>query len=232
MSAPGTSRVSSWRAGLLLVQRDLRLAMRRPGEWLQPLIFFLVVTTLFPLATDPQMSRLRDMAPAALWVAALLSSLLALELLFREDGQDGSLEQLAVSGLPLAWLLLAKCCVHWLLTGLPLVLVAPLVATALGAPYAAIPGILGALLVGSVTLSLIGAVGAGLTLGLRRGGVLLALLVLPLAVPVLIFGARATALAIALEPMAAPMYLLAAIAVLSATLAPLAAAAAVRISLE
>jgi len=232
MSAPGTTRVSSWRAGLLLVQRDLRLAMRRPGEWLQPLIFFLVVTTLFPLATDPQMSRLRDMAPAALWVAALLSSLLALELLFREDGQDGSLEQLAVSGLPLAWLLLAKCCVHWLLTGLPLVLVAPLVATALGAPYAAIPGILGALLVGSVTLSLIGAVGAGLTLGLRRGGVLLALLVLPLAVPVLIFGARATALAIALEPMAAPMYLLAAIAVLSATLAPLAAAAAVRISLE
>jgi heme exporter protein B len=232
MSAPGASRVSSWRAGLLLVQRDLRLAMRRPGEWLQPLIFFLVVTTLFPLATDPQMSRLRDMAPAALWVAALLSSLLALELLFREDGQDGSLEQLAVSGLPLAWLLLAKCCVHWLLTGLPLVLVAPLVATALGAPYAAIPGVLGALLVGSVTLSLIGAVGAGLTLGLRRGGVLLALLVLPLAVPVLIFGARATALAIALEPMAAPMYLLAAIAVLSATLAPLAAAAAVRISLE
>ena len=232
MSAPGASRVSSWRAGLLLVQRDLRLAMRRPGEWLQPLIFFLVVTTLFPLATDPQMSRLRDMAPAALWVAALLSSLLALELLFREDGQDGSLEQLAVSGLPLAWLLLAKCCVHWLLTGLPLVLVAPLVATALGAPYAAIPGVLGALLVGSVTLSLIGAVGAGLTLGLRRGGVLLALLVLPLAVPVLIFGARATALAIALEPMAAPMYLLAAIAVLSATLEPLAAAAAVRISLE
>jgi heme exporter protein B len=214
------------------VQRDLRLAMRRPGEWLQPLIFFLVVTTLFPLATDPQLSRLRDMAPAALWVAALLSSLLALELLFREDGQDGSLEQLAVSGLPLAWLLLAKCCVHWLLTGLPLVLVAPLVATALGAPYAAIPGVLGALLVGSVTLSLIGAVGAGLTLGLRRGGVLMALLVLPLAVPVLIFGARATALAIALEPMAAPMYLLAAIAVLSATLAPLAAAAAVRISLE
>jgi len=232
MSVVAASRVSPWRAGLLLVQRDLRLGMRRPGEWLQPLVFFLVVTTLFPLATDPQLSRLRDMAPAALWVAALLSSLLALELLFREDSQDGSLEQLAVSGLPLAWLLLAKCCVHWLLTGLPLVLVAPLVATALGAPYAAIAGVLGALLAGSVTLSLVGAVGAGLTLGLRRGGVLLALLVLPLAVPVLIFGARATALAIALEPMDAPMYLLAAIAVLSATLAPLAAAAAVRISLE
>jgi heme exporter protein B len=224
--------VSSGKAGWLLVQRDLRLGLRRPGEWLQPLVFFLVVTTLFPLATDPQMSRLRDMAPAALWVAALLSSLLALELLFREDGQDGSLEQLAVSGLPLAWLLLAKTCVHWLMTGLPLVLAGPLVATALGAPYGAIPGVLAALLLGSVALSLIGAVGAGLTLGLRRGGVLLALLVLPLAVPILIFGARATALAIALEPMTAPMYLLGAIAVLSATLAPLAAAAAVRISLE
>ena len=232
MSSEGPSTVSPGRAGWLLVQRDLRLGLRRPGEWLQPLVFFFVVTTLFPLATDPQMSRLRDIAPGALWVAALLSSLLALELLFREDGQDGTLEQLAVSGLPLAWLLLAKCCVHWLLTGLPLVLAGPLVATALGAPYAAIPGILAALLVGSIALSLIGAVGAGLTLGLRRGGVLLALLVLPLAVPVLIFGARATALAIALEPMAAPMYLLAAIAVLSATLAPLAAAAAVRISLE
>ncbi|MBS0387889.1 MAG: heme exporter protein CcmB, partial [Proteobacteria bacterium] len=124
MSAPAASRVSPARAGWLLIQRDLRLGLRRPGEWLQPLLFFLVVTTLFPLATDPQMSRLRDIAPGALWVAALLSSLLALELLFREDGQDGSLEQLAVCGLPLAWLLLAKTCVHWLLTGLPLVLVA------------------------------------------------------------------------------------------------------------
>jgi len=224
--------VSALKAGVLLVRRDLRLALRRPGEWLQPLVFFLVVTTLFPLATNPEMSRLRDMAPAALWVAALLSSLLALELLFREDGQDGTLEQLAVSGLPLSWLLLAKTCVHWLLTGLPLVLVAPLAATALGAPYASIPGVSAVLLLGGVALSLIGAVGAGLTLGLRRGGVLLALLVLPLAVPVLIFGARATALAIALEPTTGPVYLLAAIAVLSATLAPLAAAAAVRISLE
>jgi len=228
MSTP----VSAVQAGYLLMRRDLRLALRRPGEWLQPMVFFLVVISLFPLASTPELSRLRDMAPAALWVAALLSSLLALELLFREDGQDGTLEQLAVSGLPLAWLLLAKTCVHWLLTGLPLVLVGPLAATALGAPYASMPGVLAVLLLGSVALSLIGAVGAGLTLGLRRGGVLLALLVLPLAVPVLIYGGRATALAIALEPMTAPMDLLAAIAVLSATLAPLAAAAAVRISLE
>jgi len=219
-------------AAAQLIRRDLRLALRRPGEWLQPLGFFVIVTVLFPLALDPELSRLRDMAPGVIWVAALLSSLLALELLFREDGQDGSLEQLALSGLSLAWLLLAKTCVHWLLTGLPLVIVAPLLATALGAPVAALPGVLAALFLGSIALSLIGAIGAALTLGLRRGGTLLALIVLPLAVPVLVFGAQATARAIALEPLAGPLYLLAALAVLAATLAPLAAAGAVRISLE
>jgi heme exporter protein B len=206
--------------------------MRRAGDSLLPLGFFLVVTTLFPLSLDPQLSLLRDIAPAALWVGALLSSLLALDLLFRDDGQDGALEQLALCGQPFAGLLLAKTAVHWLLTGLPLVLVAPLAATALGAPYAAMPGILAAVLLGTVALSLIGAVGAGLALSIRRNGPLLALLVLPLAVPVLIFGARATALAIQGEPVAAPLYLLGAIAVLSATLAPWALAAAVRIGLE
>ncbi len=108
MNGESPNSISPAHAGFRLVQRDLRLAMRRPGEWLQPLVFFFVVTTLFPLATDPQLSRLRDIAPGALWVAALLSCLLALELLFREDGQDGTLEQLAVSGLPLSWLLVAK----------------------------------------------------------------------------------------------------------------------------
>ena len=224
--------MTAWEAGALLMRRDLRLALRRPGEWLQPLGFFVVVIMLFPLSMDPQMSRLRDIAPGALWVAALLSSLLALELLFRDDAQDGTLEQLAISGVPLAWLLLAKTAVHWTLTGIPLVLIGPLLATALGAPNAAIPGVMASLLLGSVALSLLGATGAGLTLGLRRGGVLLALIVLPLAVPVLVFGARATTLAIALEPLSAPLYLLASLAVLGLTLAPLAAAAAVRISLE
>ncbi len=216
----------------LLMARDLRLALRRAGDSLLPLGFFLVITTLFPLALDPELSRLRDVAPAALWVGALLSSLLALDLLFRDDGQDGALEQLALCGQPFAALLLAKTVVHWVLTGLPLVLVAPLAASALGAPYAAMPGILGAVLLGTVALSLIGAVGAGLTMSLRRNGSLLALLVLPLAAPVLIFGARATALAIAGESPAAPLYLLAAIAVLAATLTPWALAAAVRIGLE
>jgi len=219
-------------AAAVLVARDLRLALRRAGDSLLPLGFFLVVTTLFPLALDPELSLLRDIAPAALWVGALLSSLLALDLLFRDDGQDGALEQLALCGQPFAGLLLAKTTVHWLLTGLPLVLVAPLAASALGAPYGAMPGILAAVLLGTVALSLIGAVGAGLTLSLRGNGSLLALLVLPLSVPVLIFGARATALAIQGEPLAAPLYLLAAMAVLAATLAPWALAAAVRIGLE
>ncbi|MFT3905154.1 MAG: heme exporter protein CcmB [Steroidobacteraceae bacterium] len=227
-----SAAASVWRAARVLAQRDLRLALRRPGEWLLPWGFFLVVTSLFPLTTNPELSRLRDVAPGALWVGALLSSLLALELLFRDDSMDGTLEQLALSAQPFAALLSAKTAVHWLLTGLPLVLSAPLVAIAYGAPYGALPGILAATLLGSLALSLIGTVGAGLTFGLRRGGALLALIVLPLVAPVLIFGARTTQLAIAGASIAAPLYLLGALAVLAATLAPLAAAAAVRISLE
>jgi heme exporter protein B len=219
-------------ASLAIMRRDVRVALRRPGDTLQPLGFFVIVTALFPLALDPGLSLLRDIAPAALWVGALLASLLALDLLFREDAQDGTLEQLALCGQPLTGLLLAKTAVHWLLTGLPLVLVAPLAASTLGAPAAALPAVLGALLLGTVTLSLLGAVGAGLTMSMKRNGSLLALLVLPLAVPVLIFGARATALSIAGEPAAAPLYLLAAMAVLAVTLAPWAVAAAVRIGLE
>jgi heme exporter protein B len=225
-------RVAFIAAAASLMARDLRLALRRAGDSLLPLGFFIVVTTLYPLALDPDLSSLRDIAPAALWVGALLSSLLALDLLFRDDAQDGALEQLALCGQSFAGLLLAKTAVHWLLTGLPLVLVGPLIATALGAPYAAMPGILAALLLGTIALSLIGAVGAGLTLSLRRNGPLLALLVLPLAAPVLIFGARATALAVQGEAIGAPLYLLAAIAVLFATLSPWALAAAVRIGLE
>jgi heme exporter protein B len=225
------------RQGLLaaawaLAQRDLRIALRRSGDMLQPVGFFIVVTTLFPLGLNPEMSLLRDIAPAAVWVGALLASLLALDLLFREDAQDGTLEQLALCGLPFAGLLVAKTAVHWMLTGLPLVLVAPLIAEALGAPTAALPGILLALLLGTITLSLIGAIGAGLTMGVKRSGSLLALLVLPLAVPVLIFGARATAQSIAGDWPSAALYLLGAMAVLTATLAPWAVAAAVRIGLE
>ena len=216
----------------LVVRRDLTLALRRPEHSIHPLAFFVLVTTLFPLSVSPQLSQLRAIAPGVLWVAALLSAMLALDFLFRDDAADGTLEQYALSGQSLTGLLLGKTVAHWLLTGLPLSLVAPLVGVTLGVPASAFPGIVVTLAVGSVALSLIGAIGAALTLGIKRGGVLLSILILPLVVPVLIFGAQATTLAIRGEGFAAPVELLGAIAVLSFTLAPLAAAAAVRISLE
>lgn len=215
-----------------VIRRDLQLAWQRPGDWLQPLAFFAIVTLLFPLALDPEPGRLRALAPAALWVAALLSSILAIDLLFRDDGRDGTLEQFALSGQSFTVLLFGKTVAHWLLTGLPLSVAGPVAAMGLGAPPASAGGVMLSLVLGSVSLSLIGAIAAGLTLGLRRGGALLSLLVLPLAIPTLVFGARASALAIQGDPAAGPLYLLAAVAVFACTLAPLASAAAVRISLE
>lgn len=223
---------SALRAGWLLFERDLRLAMRRWEHVADPLVFFLMVTTLFPLALSPELSRLRDVAPGVLWVAALLSSLLAADTLLKSDAQDGTLEQYLLSGQPLTLLLLAKTAAHWILTGLPLVLVSPLVAIALGGPGAAVGTIMLGLTIGTVTLSLLGAIGAALTIGLRRGSLLLSLLVMPLAMPLLIFGARSSELAIAGEGAAGPLYLLASLLVLAITLAPLTAAAAVRISLD
>lgn len=225
-------KTRSLSAARLVAMRDLRLAFRKPSQLLQPLVFFLIVATLFPLTLTPELSRLRDAAPGVLWVGALLSSLLALEFLFRDDAVDGTLEQFALSGQSLTWMLFAKTCTHWLLTGLPLALAAPIAAVGLGVPGESMVGVVASLALGSFALSLLGAIGAGLTLGARRGGVLLSLLTLPLAVPILIFGARATELAINGTDIAAPMYLLGAIAVLGLTLAPLAAAAAVRIGLE
>jgi heme exporter protein B len=219
-------------AARLALLRDLQLAFRKRSQLVQPLAFFAMVTMLFPLAISPELSRLRAVAPGVLWVAALLASLLALEFLFRDDAYDGTLEQYALSGQSLTWLMFAKTAAHWLLTGLPLALMAPLAALSLGVSARALPGIVASVAVGSVTLSLIGSIGAALTLGIKRSGALLSLLTLPLSLPVLIFGARATELAINGAPLAAPLELLAALAVLGLTLAPLAAAAAVRISLE
>ena len=229
ISGTGTSALEAAR---LTLARDIRLALRKRGQLVQPLAFFAIVTTLFPLGISPELSRLRDVAPGVLWVAALLSSLLALEFLFRDDAQDGTLEQHVLSGQSLTWLLFTKTMAHWLLTGLPLAVMAPLAALSLGVPVASVGGIVAAVAIGSVALSLIGSVGAALTLGVKRSGALLSLLTLPLSMPVLIFGARATELAIKGEGFTAPLYLLGAIAVLGITLAPLAAAAAVRISLE
>jgi heme exporter protein B len=219
-------------AALLVAERDLRLAFRRPSQLLQPLLFFLIVATLFPLTLSPELSRLRDAAPGVLWIGALLSSLLALEFLFRDDASDGTLEQFALSGQSLTWMLFAKTCTHWLLTGLPLALSAPVVGVGYGVPIAALPAVVASLALGSFALSLLGAIGAGLTLGARRGGVLLSLVMLPLTVPILVFGADATGQAITGGDFTPPMLLLGAFAVLGLTLAPLAAAAAVRIGLE
>jgi len=220
------------RAMLLAVQRDLTLAWRRWDDVAQPILFYVVVTTLFPLATTPDLAQLRSIAAGIVWVAALLASMLTLESLFRTDVDDGSMEQWAVSGQPLGWLLLAKVAAHWLLTGLPLVLLSPLLAAALGLPREAWGTMLLSLALGTAALSQLGGIGAALTVSVRRGNVLLSLLVLPLAMPLLIFGARGVGLAVdGLSP-AGPLELLAAIFFLTLSLGPLAMAAAIRIGVE
>ena len=216
----------------LVIARDLRLAVRHWDHVIQPLIFFAIVTTLFPLAISPALDELRRIAPGVVWVAAMLASLLALETLFRPDVEDGTMEQWVLSGQPLSLLLLAKVVTHWLLTGLPLVLMSPLVGTALGMPQSVWPVLMATLALGSGSLSMLGGVGAALTVSVRRGSVLLALLVLPLEMPVLIFGARAVDLAMHGEAVAGPLNLLAAVLLLFISLGPFAMAAAMRVSVE
>lgn len=216
----------------LVVHRELLMAVRRWDQVALPLIFFAVITLLFPLAISPDLAELRRIASGVVWVAAMLSCLLALESLFRPDAEDGTMEQWTLSEQPLAWLLLCKTFAHWLISGLPLVLMAPLIGTGLGMPVSAWPVLLGSLALGTGALSVLGAIGAALTVGVRRGNVLLALLVLPLEVPVLIFGARAVSLAMSGESVAGPLNLLAAILILAVSLGPLAMAAAIRIGVE
>jgi heme exporter protein B len=216
----------------LVIARDLRLAVRHWDQVLQPLIFFAIITTLFPLAISPALDELRRIAPGVVWVAAMLASLLALESLFRPDVEDGTMEQWVLSGQPLSLLLLAKVVTHWLLTGLPLVLMSPFVGTALGMPQPAWPVLMATLALGTGSLSMLGGVGAALTVSVRRGSVLLALLVLPLEMPVLIFGARAVDLAMHGEAVAGPLNLLAALLLFFVSLGPFAMAAAMRVSVE
>lgn len=216
----------------LVCRRDLTLAFRRWEQVAQPVIFFTMVTTLVPLALSPELGELRQVAGGMLWIAALLAALLGLEFLFRSDHADGTLEQLVLSGQPLALLAVAKAVAHWAASGLPLVLASPLLAISLGVPAGALVTLMVSLALGTGILSALGAVGSALTLGLRRGSVLLSLLVLPLAMPALIFGARAVDMAIQGDSARGPLLLLAAMCVLSWTLAPLAVAAALRISQE
>ena len=224
--------VGAWEAFFLVIHRELCLSFRRPEQLFQPLVFFLIVTTLFPLGLSLQLSALRDIAPGVLWVAALLSSLLSLDSLFKSDADDGTLEQLALSGQGLTLIVVAKTGAHWLVTGLALVIVSPIVGTALSIPTHAFATMMLSLALGTLTLSWLGAIGAGLTIGLRRGNVLLSLIVLPLATPLLIFGAAATDRAISETSTAGAVYFLAALCVFTCTLAPWAATAALRITLE
>lgn len=215
-----------------MLKRDLLLLLRQRGEVLHHLLFFLLVISLFPLGTRPAPDLMREVAPALFWIAALLSALLSLQRLFRPDLEDGTLEQMLLSPQPLALLVLAKVTAYWLGGGLIFVLLGPLLGVLLGVPASAIPVIMLSLLLGTPVLGLVGAIGVGLTLGLPRAGLLLSLLIFPLYVPVLIFGAGAMQAAIDGLPAAGPLYLLAALLVLALTLAPLAVAAALRISLE
>ena len=215
-----------------VIRRDLRLAARRWPEFALPPLFLLVVASLFPVAISPAATVLALLGPGVIWVAALLAALLGQELLFRPDYDDGALELMALSPQPLATLAAARVLVHWLVTGLPLIVVTPLVAVWFSMSAAATEVTLAGLLLGTPVLSLIGGVAAALTVSLKRSAPLLALLVLPLCVPVVIFGTRAAALADSGLTAAGPLYLLAALLVLALTLAPFAVGAALRISLE
>lgn len=215
-----------------VVRRDVLIAWKRPGDVLNPLFFFAIVATLFPLAVGPDAEQLALNGPGVVWVAALLAMLLSLNSLFLHDFEDGSLEQLLLSPQPLPLLALGKSCAHWLVSGLPLVLASPLIALAYQMPRETMPVMLLTLLLGTVSLSLLGAIGAALTIGLNRGSTLLALLILPLSMPVLIFGARTVSLAAANDVWSAGGYFLGAYCMLALSLAPFATAAALRINPE
>ncbi|WP_166210984.1 heme exporter protein CcmB [Cognatiluteimonas telluris] len=221
-----------WSAARALVARDLRLLWRRRGDALQPALFALLVVVLFALALGGQAQALASVAPAVLWLASLLAGLLALDSLFRGDADDGSLEQWMLAPVPLAWLVLVRTLTHWATTALPLLVATPLLAELLHLPRAQLPVLLASLALGTPLLSLLGAVVAALTVGMRRSGILVALLALPLYVPVLVFGAGSVAAAgQGLDPTGA-LLLLGAGLVLALVLAPLAAAAAIRIALD
>ena len=217
-------------AFLAIIRRDLLLAFRRRAEAANPLFFFVLVVTMFPLAVGAQPHLLQSMAPGVIWVSALLAALLALDGLFRSDFDDGSLEQMLLSPHPLTVLVLGKIIAHWLVTGVPLLLVAPLLAEFLGLPDQAMGTLWLTLILATPLLSLIGAIGVALTLGLRRGGMILSLLVLPLYVPVLIFASSAVERAAEGLPVTAQLNILLAMLLAALVLAPLPTAVALKMS--
>ncbi len=215
-----------------MLRRDLLLVMRRKSEVLTALFFFVIVSSLFPLGIGPEPALLRKIAPGVLWVGALLATMLGLQRMFAADHADGTLEQMALSPTPLVWLVVGKIAAHWLVSGLPLVLIAPVLGLQFDLDAGALGVLVLALLLGTPLLSLIGAIGAALTLGVRGGGVLLSLLVLPLYVPALVFGAGAVEAHVSGLGAGGHLSLLAALLVLATFFAPWATTAALRIALE
>jgi heme exporter protein B len=215
-----------------IVWRELMLAWRRRSDMLSTVFFFVIVVSLFPLGIGPETELLRQIAPGVVWVAALLASMLSLGRLFSNDYHDGTLEQLLLTPQPLYLVVLGKILAHWIVAEVPLVLIAPLVGLQFGLSMETLSILLASLLLGTPVLSLIGSIGAALTLGLRGGGVLISILVLPLYIPALIFGAGAVDATIMGMSPAANLYLLGAFAIVSLLFSPWATAAALKISLE
>lgn len=216
----------------LAFRRDLRLAIRSKGEVAQAMVFFVIVVSLFPLAVGAESALLKRIAPGVVWVAALLSVLLTLPRIFASDYADGTLEQLAMSPYPMATIAAGKMLAHWFSTGLPLALVAPILGLQFGLGATELGVIVASLMLGTPVLSMIGAIGAALTLGVRGGSILMALLVLPLYIPVLIFGAGAVEAAMAGIDYTANLSLLVAGLLLGGLASPFAVAAAIKISLD
>jgi len=219
-------------AAMSVVRRDLLLASRRKSDAAAPLLFFVVVATLFPLGLGPEPEMLRRIGPGVLWVGALLATMLSMTRLFASDYEDGTLEQMALSPEPFAALVYGKLAAHWLTTGLPLIVAAPLLGLQYGLPADTIAVLVGSLAIGTPLLSLVGAIGAALTLGVRGGGMLMALLVLPLYVPALVFGAGAVEAGAAGTGAEPHLSLLGACLALAVFFAPWAITAALRLALE
>lgn len=213
-----------------ILRRDLKLAVRAPSQWINPLLFFLIAVSLFPLGVGPEQNMLREIAPGVIWVAALLAAMLAQDSLFRADFEDGSLEQMLISSRPMSMIIMAKVLAHWLVTGLPLIVLSPVLSILMGLSLAGWWALLLTLLLGTPILSLLGAVGAALVVSVKRGGVLLSLLVLPLCIPVLIFATavvQTAGVGLAIE---GQVSLLGALLALSVTLSPIAIAGALRVT--
>ena len=215
-----------------ILRRDLLLAFRHPGEIANPVLFFFMVVTLIPLGLTPEASRLAEIAPGILWVMALLASLLSVEGMFQSDYRDGTLEQMMILPQPLYLMVLAKILAHWLVTGLPLTLLAPVLGMMLSLPEAGYLPLVLSLLMGTAVLSLVGAIGAALTVALRKGGLLLSLIVMPLYMPVLIFGASTVQRAVDGFPVEGPLAIMGALLAFSLLVSPFATSGALRVSMH